>query len=535
MPVHRIRARPPAGDRAPVRIERDPDIIAGRLEDAAHFPGGHASELVSPWSEAQIAELVRSSKSILPIGAQSSLTGGATPMGERLLSTARLNHIEFVDHRRVRLEAGVTLADLDRALARVGRSYPPAPTFLGAFIGGTVATNAAGAATFKYGTTRDWVEAMTLVLPSGDVLDIERGHTIASSDGRFEIELGSGTVELAIPSYQMPAVPKLSGGYFARPGMDLIDLFIGSEGTLGIATAVTLRVLPVRPAVCLAFVPFSSRHQSMSFVAELRRATRETWRSRDPRGIDVAAIEHMDARCLALLKEDGVDRTSGVALPADAAMALLVTLELPAAMRSDDAFDEIGRARDANAPDTPLVRFCRMLAAAGVLDSVEIAVPGDRNRASQLLALREAVPAAVNQRVGKAKASIDARIAKTAADMIVPFEQIEEMLACYEHEFSRRRLDAAVWGHLSDGNLHPNVIPRSFADVESGKEALLEFGREVLKRGGAPLAEHGVGRNPVKQELLKMMYGEEGIVEMRRIKQAIDPEWKLSPGVLFAR
>jgi D-lactate dehydrogenase (cytochrome) len=109
------------------------------------------------------------------------------------------------------------------------------------------------------------------------------------------------------------------------------------------------------------------------------------------------------------------------------------------------------------------------------------------------------------------------------------------MLACYEREFSRRGLDAAVWGHLSDGNLHPNVIPRSVADMESGNEAILALGREALERGGAPLAEHGVGRNPIKQELLKMMYGAEGIAEMRRIKQALDPEWKLSPGVLFSR
>ena len=119
----------------------------------------------------------------------------------------------------------------------------------------------------------------------------------------------------------------------------------------------------------------------------------------------------------------------------------------------------------------PLVRFCRALDEAGVLDDVEIAVPGDPARAAQLLALREAVPAGVNARVGRAKLAIDSRIAKTAADMIVPFERLDELLAIYDEEFRRRDLDAAVWGHISDGNLHPNVIPRSMADVESGREA----------------------------------------------------------------
>src|SRR5436190_6380850 len=109
----------------------------------------------------------------------------------------------------------------------------------------------------------------------------------------------------------MPDVPKVSAGYFAAPGMDLIDLFIGSEGTLGIITEVTFRVMPVRPAACLAFVPFDDRTAALAFVARLRDAASDTWRTRDPRGMDVSAIEHMDGRCLSLLREDGADRANG--------------------------------------------------------------------------------------------------------------------------------------------------------------------------------------------------------------------------------
>jgi len=161
-----------------------------------------------------------------------------------------------------------------------------------------------------------------------------------------------------------------------------------------------------------------------------------------------------------------------------------------------------------------------------------MAVPGDRSRAAQLLALREAVPEAVNRRVGIAKQR-DARIEKTAADMIVPFDRVGELLALYERELDRRGLDAAIWGHISDGNLHPNVIPRSLADVESGKEAILLFGREVIRMGGSPLAEHGVGRNPVKQQLLAELYGAAGIDQMSAVKRAIDPDGRMAPGVLF--
>jgi D-lactate dehydrogenase (cytochrome) len=516
-----IRTRAPHGAARTATARRDVDVVAAFLEDAAHFPGGHADGVIVATSEADVADALRTSRAILPIGAQSSLTGGATPMGETILTTSRLNRIEAIGDDWVRVQAGVTLADLDAALAAAGKSYPPVPTFMGAFVGGTVATNAAGAATFKYGTTRDWVRALTVVLPDGEVLDVERGAPRASH--AFEIAAANRTITVPLPRYRMPDVPKCSAGYFAAPETDLIDLFIGSEGTLGIVTAVTLRVLPARPAQCLAFVPFADRSSALSFVRALRASF----------DLPVVAIEHMDARCLALLREDGVDRREGVPIPAAAVIALLVTLELPAETTADRAYDEIGRARDQSAPDTPLVRFCRALDRAGVLDAVEIAVPGDRARAAQLLAVREAVPAAVNARVGRAKQTIDRRIEKTAADMIVPFDRFEELLSFYDAEFQRRGLDAAVWGHISDGNVHPNVIPRSFADVESGKDAILAFGREVIRMGGSPLAEHGVGRNPVKQRLLRELYGDEGIEEMRRIKRAIDPEWKLSPGVLF--
>jgi D-lactate dehydrogenase (cytochrome) len=340
---------------------------------------------------------------------------------------------------------------------------------------------------------------------------------------------------LEVPRDRMPQVPKVSAGYFAAPGMDLIDLFVGSEGTLGVITEATLQIVPVRPAMCLAFVPLNDRRIALALVARLRDAARETWRTNDPHGLDVSAVEHMDARSLALLREDGADRRFGIVIPPDAVMALLITLELAPETTAADAFDAIGRARERSAPDTRLTRFCRVLDEAGVLDAVEIAVPGDHARAAQLIALREEVPAAVNARVGRAKQTIDPRIAKTAADMIVPFESLDELLTMYDEEFRRRGLDAAVWGHISDGNLHPNVIPHSRADVESGQQAILTFGREVIRLGGSPLAEHGVGRHPIKQQLLAEMYGQEGIAQMRAIKRALDPQWKMAPGVLFAR
>src|SRR5437867_12962438 len=143
MPSHILRSRPPRGDGSRLAATADPDILRSHLEDAAHFPGGHAPCLYTPETEGEVSEALRRSASVLPIGAQSSLTGGATPRGESLLSTRRLTGIERVGADRVRVGAGATMAELDAALREGGCYYPPAATFFGVFVGGAIATTAA--------------------------------------------------------------------------------------------------------------------------------------------------------------------------------------------------------------------------------------------------------------------------------------------------------------------------------------------------------------------------------------------------------
>jgi D-lactate dehydrogenase (cytochrome) len=529
----RIATRPPrgtVGDGAD--LVTDPDRLAAVLEDSAHLPGGHAAALALPRTEAEVAAVLRAARTVLPVGAQSSVTGGGTPMGEVVLSTARLDRIIAFAHGRVHVEAGVPLAVLQDALAARGQFYPPAPTYTGAFVGGTVATNAAGAATFKYGTTRQWIEALTVVLPSGDVLDIDRG-TVFAENGRFAIDTADGVVSIPVPAYTLPDVPKRSAGYHAAPGMDLIDLFVGAEGTLGVITEITLRVVDPAPARCLALVACPSEAVALAIVTALREASERTWSTRDPHGLDVAAIEHMDRRSVALVREDGADVQHGLRLDPGTDTLLIVDVELPPRTTAEDAYAQVASYGEDGRGDGPLVRLCGLLDGFGLLDAVEIAAPGETRRAAQLVAIREAVPSAVNARVARAHAQVDPRISKTAADMIVPFEAFGEMLAIYRRGFESRGLDYAIWGHASDGNVHPNVIPRSYADVEAGRAAILEFGREVARLGGCPLAEHGVGRSSLKQALLRQLHGEGGIEQMRDVKRALDPAWKMAPGVLI--
>ena len=545
--MHVCRARDPVGPalsepnsarvegrQTACAVDQTPDGIAAHLEDAAHFPGGRADGIARPSTESEVATLLQTYSQVLPIGAQSSLTGGATPAGGLVLSTSRFTAIQETGQALFRVGAGVALETLQNLLSQSGRWYAASPTFTGAFVGGVVATNAAGASTYKYGATRAWVDGLTVVLACGHVLDLRRGEVRADPRAGFDIVCPHGTRTITPGTYRPPTVPKCSAGYHAADEMDLIDLFIGSEGTLGVIVDATLRVLPTPPALAMALVPARSERSGLELVRELRRASQATWRAQDAHGIDVAAIESLDRRCLEVLRQDGVDRTQHVTLLSGTELLLIVQLELPAGTTSERAFDDVAAALTPDAGDTPLVRFCRLLQRYGVLDDVELAVPGDLRRMKQLLAIRESAPSGVNRRVGEAKRTVDGRIDKTAADMIVPFDRFDEMMAVYRAGYERRGLDYAIWGHISDGNVHPNVIPRSYSDVERAREAILEFGRKAIEMGGSPLAEHGVGRSSLKQALLRQLYGDAGLDEMRAIKRALDPEWKLAPGVIFS-
>ena len=473
------------------------------------MPGGTAEGVVFPRDVDEVAAVVRAARRVLPVGAQSSLTGGATPRGDVVLSTRALSDIAEPAGGTIRVGAGVPLSNLQRFLAARDLYYPPVPTFDGAFVGGTVATNAAGAATFKYGVTRDWISGLTVVLADGSVLDLSRDEVRASSEGVIEIDTsGRGLIRIDIPTYQVPRLPKVSAGYFTQPKLDLVDLFVGSEGTLGVIADVTLR-FKRRPLRCVALIACDSEPQAIAVTTRLRVEA-----SAVEDRLDVAAIEYMDARSLALV-DDSVFAHAGIRRPANGTTLLLVQIETEGVLHA------------------ALARLQDLLQTIGIADDPVIALPEDERTATKLFELREAVPAAVNARVAAAKARAGEPIQKVAGDFIVPFDALPSALALYREAFERRDLEYAIWGHISDGNLHPNVIPRSLQDIEKGRDALREMASSVMALGGAPLAEHGVGRNQLKQQFLREMYGESGIEQMRAVKRALDPEAKFAIGVLF--
>src|SRR5712691_1600102 len=257
-----------------------PDEIQDFLSDASYLRGGSAERVVFPETAEQVGEILatatREETPVTVSGAGTGTVAGRVPFGGIVIATDKLNRIKQVVHDeqgggRAIAEAGVILRDLQRAVESERLLYPSDPTERSCFLGGTVATNASGARTFKYGPTRNYVERLKIALATGDVIDLRRGQLHADAQGRIKIPLESGrSIEARLPTYQMPDVRKHASGYYVTPGMDVLDLFIGSEGTLGVIVEIELKLLPKPEGFLSGVVFFDSEDLLLAFVREAR-------------------------------------------------------------------------------------------------------------------------------------------------------------------------------------------------------------------------------------------------------------------------
>jgi len=216
-----------------------------------------------------------------------------------------------------------------------------------------------------------------------------------------------------------------------------------------------------------------------------------------------------------------------VRLPDDAGACLLLEMELPAAMGDEDVLSAL-----ADKSDGPVADLLDALTRHDVADTTELALPGQDGRRRELAAVREAIPLAVSEWLVQHQRD-DPAIHKLGGDMIVPFARLGEALAAYYRVFQSHGLEVVVYGHISDGNVHPNGLPVTGADMQPGKNALLELARMVQQMGGCPLSEHGVGRSALKQVMMRAYRGSLAVAQMRALKAAMDPGWTLARGVLF--
>lgn len=473
----------------------DPDIIKGFLEDSSNLSGGYAEGVYLPETEAEIAEAFAEcvvKKTPLTVSAgQTGTTGGCIPFGGWVLTTQKLNKIVNIDSEQkfAVVQPGVTLDELEKAVAKEGLLYPPDPTEKTATIGGNVATNASGGRCFRFGSTRNWIRRLKVSLPSGLSFNLKRDLMKANLKGEFVLPHST----FPIPHYAMPAT-KNAAGYFSKPGMDLVDLFIGSEGTLGIVTEIEVSLIPAIKQTFDLVAFFPTEEAAVNFVFESKGKNDPT----------VNFYEFFDENTLQMLAN------SYPQLPTPRKAAIYLEQEITAENEKNH-----------------LDNWAQLLEKYGA--SLENSWLGtNAKQKEELSKFRHAIPEHINDMFKQYHQ------VKLATDIAVPEDKFKEMLAFYNDELrmTNDELMYIKFGHIGDNHLHVNLVAIKPEGFDKAKSLVMKFVRKAVELGGTVSAEHGIGK--IKHDYLKVMYGTSGIAEMVRIKKEFDPTFMLDRGNVFS-
>lgn len=476
-----LRARVPSLPEllAGVPVLRDPEVLEGYLHDASNLPG-HAEGLVRPRSAVEVAGVLATCQALsLPVtvtARRTSTTGGPVPRGGLLLSMEHLTRVLRVDRDEAEAEGGVLLGHLQELVEARGRFFPPDPTSRHeCSLGAAIACNASGARSFRYGPMRHWVTRVEVVLADGTVVQADRDTPVPAG--------------WPVPKWVEPAV-KSAAGY--APAHNLLDLLIGSEGTLGVVTRATVRLTDLPEHVFGVFAGFPHVHQALACVRALKAG------ARGPGPIRPRCIEFYDHRSLELARERHPE------LPASAQCALWCEQDCAQA----DA-------------DASLGAWLDLLVAHGALEEATLASDDPAGRA-RMAAWRHAVPAGVNERV------VRNRMPKVGTDCAVPDRALEAVMAWYADP----PVPGVLFGHIGDAHLHLNLLPEDAEGLVRARAWYVELCRRVVDLGGTVSAEHGIGK--AKVALLAEMVGPEVLASFRALKAAADPAWVLGRGNLLA-
>jgi FAD/FMN-containing dehydrogenase len=430
------------------------ELELDRLRRDESHVRGEALAAVQPADVDDVVDLVRWARrhrvALVPRGAGSSLNGeSATLRGGVVVDFSPWNEMGEIEagSRTVQVGPGVVNLDLQVALRPYGLFYPPNPgSWATSTIGGNVATNAWGPRSYAYGSTRRWVREVEAVLGTGE-----------------RVRLGSRAEKRSA-------------------GPDLLQMFVGSEGTLGMATALTLRLAPI-PEIRQGWaVPLPPRAPLGQIAMALSRTT----------GTGLSAVEYLDRT-----SAEGLQLRRGARWPPDSALLLL---ELEASDRAD-ARHRTTRVRSA-------------LRAAGVT-----AEPSIFDDADRLWTLRGEASRVLDEEYGP----------RVREDVAVPLARVDELVATVRKIAREEEVRLFLFGHLGEGSLHPNygVDPGS----PSGNRIRAAVCTAALALGGTISGEHGIGR--LKREFLERELGAAALRVVREVRRACDPDGILNPGKLY--
>jgi glycolate oxidase len=441
------------------RVLTDPDVMASLAHDDAEWaPVGTPLAVVRAASSREVQQVVRvcyeNEVPVVPRGAGTGLSGGANAVdGCIVLALDRMDRVLEINplERLAVVQPGVVNDDLRAAAALEGLWYPPDPASAPwSTIGGNVATNAGGLCCVKYGVTRDYVLGLEVVTGTGEL-----------------VRLGRRTAK-------------------GVAGLDLAGLMVGSEGTLGIVTEVTVKLRPLPPPAITVAGYFSSIVDAGEAVAASAAA-----------GLTPAALELVDKHCL-----KAVDDWKNMGLSVEADVVLLARLDEPGA-----------------AGELAAARMVECFEGAGATFAVQST---DEAESEALFAARRLAYPAL-ERLGPV----------LTEDVCVPKAKVPEMLGRIEATAQRHAITIANIAHAGDGNLHPLLIV-DHGDLQAKERAQRAFDEIVaaaIELGGTVTGEHGVGL--LKKEGLAAELSPAVLAMHRSVKQALDPRGILNPGKAF--
>lgn len=486
-------------------IKNDPAEIQSFLTDASNLKG-ECSAVYFPESKEDVIQILKeanqNSTKVTVSGNGTGLAGGRVPQGGIVISLEKLNKVLEIntDKEYAIVESGVLLSDFLMEVESKGYFYPPDPTEKNCFIGGTIATNASGAKTFKYGATRNFVQELEIILSSGEELHLERNKNLADN---FQLSLqtqDSSTIKVNLPDYELP-VTKNASGYFTGQFADAIDLFIGSEGTLGIITKAKLNIISKSEKFISCVFFFQSESDALYFIEEARNNSYQNRTQSNQNNIDALALEFFDERSLKFLSADFP------LIPEEAKSA--VWFEQESTSTNEDEL---------------LNSWTDLLLRHNGSDESAWFATNEKERNS-IFNFRHAISAKVNEYISKNN------FRKLGTDVAVPDSVFIEFYSTIHKMAEESNLEFVTYGHFGNSHVHLNILPKTDAEYTVGKNLYSQICDLAIFLKGTISAEHGVGK--IKKEYLLRMLGDEVISQMKEVKKTLDPKSILGVGNIF--
>jgi len=488
--------------------------IENYLTDESRIIKGYADELILAKSEIDVINAIKYAisqrKRITVSGAGTGITGSRVPLGGIVLSMEDFTEIDKKPNQKEELitieedgkkysiiigedekseyyaiaPPGIPLKIFKKLVENKNLFYPPDPTESSSFLGGNVATNASGARTFKYGSTRDYVRRLRIVLPTGNVLDIRRGEHFFNKN-KIELTVEGLDIKLELPNYKMPNVEKNAAGYYIKENMDLIDLFIGSEGTLGVITEIEVKLIKKPNLINAIFVYFDEELKAVEFAKLIRMKAKNG-------EIPISSIEFFDENSVNFIRNKYSDK-----IPSNSKAIIDLEIESKTAEDRDRHFEN-------------LLKYIDEFDAEAYLLEVDEAKK-----------IRHALPQSVNNfiKIHGTK--------KVATDIAVPEENFFEMYKYYHEVGKASKIKYVLFGHIGNFHLHFNFLPSNKEELEKAERYVILLWRKGVELGGTISAEHGVGKkyyveNGTKKPLISLMYDKQTILKLAELKKTLD-------------